>query len=111
MAPTSSRGGLVQTALSFGPGTNQDRTVEYDPSIKSQLASRNSLQGLVWCKSGQVTVEMTRPWALSAGHRVCATTDHSDNSSKLRAVKFGAILDVRTTISQKCEAVPGRARI
>jgi len=32
--------------------------VEYDPFIKSQLASRNSLLGLMWCKFGHVTVEI-----------------------------------------------------
>ena len=29
-------------------------TVEYDPFIKSQLASRNQLSDLMWCKFGHV---------------------------------------------------------
>jgi len=35
----------------------QYHTVEYDPFIKSQLASRNQLQGRVWCKCGHVMFE------------------------------------------------------
>ena len=34
-------------------------TVDYDPFIKSQLASRNWLKGLMWCKFGHVTVELS----------------------------------------------------
>ena len=30
-------------------------TVEYDPFIKSQLASRNQLSGFTWCEFGHVT--------------------------------------------------------
>ena len=30
---------------------------EYDPFIKSQLASRNEREGLFWCISGHVTVQ------------------------------------------------------
>ena len=29
-------------------------TVEYDPSIKSQLALSNQIEGLIWCKFGHV---------------------------------------------------------
>ena len=34
-------------------------TVDYAPFIKSQLASRNQLEGLVWCTFGHVTLERT----------------------------------------------------
>ena len=30
-------------------------TVEYDPFIKRQLASRNQLEGQMWCNFGHVT--------------------------------------------------------
>ena len=33
--------------------------MEYDHFMKSQRASRNSLQGLTWCKFGHVTVEIS----------------------------------------------------
>ena len=33
-------------------------TVEFDPFIKSQLTARNQLQGLMWCKFGQVTLKI-----------------------------------------------------
>ena len=32
-----------------------EHTVDYDPFIKSQLASHNQFQGLTWCKFGHVT--------------------------------------------------------
>jgi len=35
------------------------RTVEYDPFIKSQLAARNQLYGLIWFKFGHVTLEIS----------------------------------------------------
>ena len=34
------------------------RTVEYDPLIKSQLESRNQLQGFMWCKFGHVPLKI-----------------------------------------------------
>ena len=33
-------------------------TMDYDPLIKSQLASRNQLWGLVWCKFGHMTLKI-----------------------------------------------------
>jgi hypothetical protein len=33
-----------------------DHTIDYDPFIDSQVASRNSRQGLMSCKIGHVTL-------------------------------------------------------
>ena len=33
-------------------------TVDYDPFIDRQLASRNQLEGLTWCKFGHATVDI-----------------------------------------------------
>ena len=41
--------------------TRGHHTVEHDPFIKSQLASRNWLQGLMWCKFGHVPPENGSP--------------------------------------------------
>jgi len=38
-------------------------------------------------------------------------SDRMRDSSKLRAVPIGTVLNLRTTTSQNCEAVPRRARI
>ena len=35
--------------------------VEFEPFIKSQLASSSQLQGVVWCKFGHVTPPKTAP--------------------------------------------------
>ena len=34
-------------------------TEEYDPFIQSQLARRNQLSGLMWCKFGHVTFKIS----------------------------------------------------
>ena len=39
---------------------NANRTAEFDPFIKSQLASRNQLLRLMWCKFGHVMLEKSR---------------------------------------------------
>jgi len=46
--------------LLFGVSStaNRTHTMEYDPFIKSQLASRNELEGLMWCKFGHVTLKI-----------------------------------------------------
>ena len=52
---------LVRTKF-IGDPQNREiwgvNTVKYDPFIISQLASRNLLWGLVWCKSGHVMFEI-----------------------------------------------------
>ena len=45
--------------------------VEYDPFVKSQLASRNQLQGLLWCKFGHVAADL-RKKEIPVIHRVAA---------------------------------------
>jgi len=36
-------------------------TVEHDPFIKRQITSLNYLWGLMWCKFGHVTIEISTP--------------------------------------------------
>ena len=57
----------------YSPDRSNPHTVEYDPFIKSQLAARNYLYGLVWCKFGHVT-----PQNLESTKPSCSTewTDH-----------------------------------
>ena len=77
-------------------------TVEYEPFIRSQLASRNSLQGLMWCKFGHVPCGFPR-----------GRTPRSPQSGKgwiLGSKQAKEALDLRTAALQKC-AVPRRARI
>ena len=42
------------SGLMIAVRTSTDHTVNYDPLIKRQLASRNSLEGLARCKFGHV---------------------------------------------------------
>ena len=52
-----------------GSGVAPRVRLGYDPSVKSQLASRNSLEGLVWCKSGHVPL-IIQGNKTSVAHRV-----------------------------------------
>ena len=38
-------------------GSRPNHTMEFNPFIKSQLASHNQLGGVMWCKFGHVTPE------------------------------------------------------
>ena len=52
----------------FRAGGAPYHPVEYDPSNESQLASRNLLQGLMWCRSDHAT-----PQNLGPTKPVCST--------------------------------------
>ena len=41
--------------------------MDYETFIDSQLASRNQLYGLMWCKFGQVTLEICEDTPVLAG--------------------------------------------
>ena len=60
---------------------NQQRgachTVDYDPSIKSQLASRNLLEGLLWCK-------FSRYFCAKGTPKFLQTQIHRGKSGRLR---------------------------
>ena len=77
----------------------RSHTVEYDPFIKSQLASRNQIEGLMRCKFGHVT---SRMWAQrdprnppSGGHasktkHTSATQELKNNSGRLTLLAVDA---------------------
>jgi len=59
-------------------------TVEYHPFIKSQLALRNQLEGLLWCKFGHVTVKISNqrnPRTPPSGYRPHNMTTESEEGS------------------------------
>ena len=51
----------LQSVRFRAPGRTvlRSTSMDCDPFIKSQLASRNLLSGLTWCKFGHVTVEIS----------------------------------------------------
>jgi len=50
---------LTDHCVSPAPSAEPSRTMKYDSFIKRQFASRNQLQGLIWCTFGHVTLEIS----------------------------------------------------
>ena len=81
---------IVCNAIAFNENTSGEKnicptaarltvhTVEYDHVTESQLASRNHLQGRMWCKFGHVTLEISRqrnPRTPASGSRSPASSE------------------------------------
>ena len=70
----------VKSPQELQSGLNLNNTVEYDPGIKSRLASRNYLKGLLWCSVGHVTLEISsqqNPQIPSRGKSLIASSSGS----------------------------------
>jgi len=67
--------------------------VDYDPFIKSQLASRNQLQDLMWCKFGHVSpLNLRRTKPRFTHHflpRAAATSDPVERLKQVSSYERG----------------------
>ena len=74
-------GTTPQKSLSPAAGDSKFNTMEYDPSVKSQFASRNQAQGLMWRKCGHATFEnrtKSTAWQDTRPVRVLHASSHGD---------------------------------
>ena len=54
--------------LTFTSSAKQPHTVEYDLFIKNHRASRNQLQGLMWCRFGHLALNLLNQQTPPCGH-------------------------------------------